>query len=124
VGGRRARRTKEIIELVGIDPQTRELFTHNTFNWDPNHDRFVYAGRSPVLEKIATRNNWTQAQLLAEWERRARLLEILAKRSDLTYDAIGRIVMNYYSKPEDVLREFAVPAVPEVRPIAKLEAKR
>jgi flagellar protein FlaI len=106
VAGRRVRRLTEVVELAGIDPTSRELFTQSPFRWEPNGDRFEFSGRSPVLEKIANRLNWTPAQLRAEWARRTRLIERLAARSDLTYDEIGRIVMNYYARPDAVAKEY------------------
>lgn len=108
VQGKRVRRMREVVELVGVDPQTRELYTHTPFHWDSINDRFIYGGKSPVLDKIAGRNNWKFPQLMEEWQRRTRLLEVLAQRPELTYEDIGRIVMNYYARPDQVALEFGI----------------
>ena len=52
VKGKRARRCKQIIEIIDIDPTTKEILTNEVFRWDPVEDKFVYTGKSYVLEGI------------------------------------------------------------------------
>jgi flagellar protein FlaI len=48
----RARRCKQIIEIIDIDPTTKEILTNEVFRWDPVGDSFIYSGKSYVLERV------------------------------------------------------------------------
>ena len=52
VKGKRVRRCKQIIEIIDIDPTTKEILTNEVFRWDPVEDKFIYTGKSYVLEGI------------------------------------------------------------------------
>ncbi|RLF28533.1 MAG: hypothetical protein DRN05_03860, partial [Thermoplasmata archaeon] len=49
VKGKRVRRCKQIIEIIDIDPVTKEILTNEVFRWDPIEDKFIYSGKSYVL---------------------------------------------------------------------------
>jgi flagellar protein FlaI len=50
--GRSVRRVKEVVEILGTDPDTKELITNTIFRWDPINDSFIFSGRSFLFEKI------------------------------------------------------------------------
>jgi len=66
INGRRVRRTKQIVEIVGIDPGSMELITNEVFRWDPATDDFVFSGKSYVLEKIMVKINFSQEEMRRE----------------------------------------------------------
>ncbi|MCJ7698334.1 MAG: Flp pilus assembly complex ATPase component TadA, partial [Thermoplasmata archaeon] len=41
VKNKRARRCKQIIEIIDIDPTTKEILTNEVFRWDPIEDKFI-----------------------------------------------------------------------------------
>ena len=100
VGGQRVRRVTEVVELVGMDPATKELLTNTVFRWDPAQDTFQFAGRSYMLERIAEERNWSAEQLEAEFQRRQRILRRMMARGVRDVRALTDIVKAYYRDPE------------------------
>ena len=49
VNGKRVRRCKQIVEIVDIDPSTKEILTNEVFRCDPIEDKFIYTGKSYIL---------------------------------------------------------------------------
>ncbi|HET6398650.1 MAG TPA: type II/IV secretion system ATPase subunit, partial [Candidatus Thermoplasmatota archaeon] len=114
VGGKRVRRVKEVVELVGMDPTTKELLTNTVFRWDPATDTVEASPRSYLLERLAADRNWSRARLELEVRRRTALLRFLRDRGDISVRDLTDLVKAYYRDPEEVLRrlgiEVAVPA--------------
>ena len=54
---KRVRRTKQLVEIVGIDPNSLEV-TNEVFRWDVTSDDFIFSGKSYVLEKIMVKLNY------------------------------------------------------------------
>ena len=52
IAGKRVRRNKNIVEIIGIDPHSHELLTNEAFRWDNTVDEFLFTGKSYILEKI------------------------------------------------------------------------
>lgn len=100
VGGKRVRRIMEVVELVGMDPATKELLTNTVFKWDPATDSFEQANRSYMLERIATERNWTSAQMQAEFVRRQRVLRIMMERGVRDVKTLTDLVKAYYRDPD------------------------
>ena len=74
VKGKRVRRCKQIIEIIDIDPTTKEILTNEVFHWDPIEDKFIYTGKSFVLEGIRARWDMTKEKISEEIRRRAEIL--------------------------------------------------
>lgn len=73
-----ARRIDALTEIVGRDSETDELVTTRVFDWDPREDRFVFAGRSRLLRRLAERAPQGAASVDRELSRRAEFLERIA----------------------------------------------
>jgi archaeal flagellar protein FlaI len=121
LGRRMARRTKEVVEIIGFDPKTGDLLTNAVFRWDPSGDRFTYLGKSYLFDRIRELNNLTLDQVETEWENRALVIEWLMQSNTRHIDAVSRIVNEYYRRPEELLRRIREdkldPAeLPEPRP--------
>ena len=43
---------KQVLEIVGFEPETNELITNTVYEWDPSTDRFVFKGHSFLFDKI------------------------------------------------------------------------
>jgi archaeal flagellar protein FlaI len=100
VHGKRVRRILEVVELVGMDPATKELLTNTVYKWDPATDRFEYAGRSYMLERIAQERNWTRAQVRDEHARRKKVLAAMIRRGVKDVRELTDLVKAYYRDPE------------------------
>ncbi len=105
VGGKRVRRNKNIVEIIGIDPHSHELLTNEAFRWDNATDEFVFTGKSYVLEKIMMKANLNRVEIMDEIKRRQLVIEWCLKKSIRDYRDFARVVAEYYVHPEDVMRQ-------------------
>lgn len=101
--GQRLRRIKEVVELVGMDPATRELLTHTAFTWDNTDDSFHYAGRSYLLEGIADARNWSPEQAKEEWDDRVRIIEWMIATDRTTMAEVTGVIQTYYRDKDQVM---------------------
>ncbi|MEA3189431.1 MAG: archaeal flagellar protein FlaI [Thermoplasmata archaeon] len=100
VHGKRVRRIKEVVELVGMDPATKELLTNTVFKWDQAADRFEFSGRSYLLDRMANDRNWTREQMQAEFRRRQRVLQRLMERTGVSVEQLTELIKAYYRDPD------------------------
>ncbi|MHB8634170.1 MAG: type II/IV secretion system ATPase subunit [Thermoplasmatota archaeon] len=96
VGGKRVRRTKQITEIVGLDPNTREILTNEVFHWEPSTDKFVFSGVSYSLERIAAEAGLTSEQVMKELDDRTRAIEWMVRQGISEYRAVASIIHTYY----------------------------
>ena len=102
VGGKRARRTRELQEIVGLDPNTQEILTNSVFTWDPAADVFIYSGSSYNLERIAAETGRTIQQVTADMQHRAKLLDHMVKLEIHDYKTVAQIFKSQYRDPDMV----------------------
>lgn len=105
VGGKRVRRNKGIIEIIGIDPHSHELLTNEAFRWDNTVDEYVFTGKSYILEKIMMKANLNRVEIMDEMKRRQLVIEWCLKKAIRDYKDFARVVAEYYVHPEDVMRQ-------------------
>ena len=105
VGGKRVRRNKGIIEIIGIDPHSHELLTNEAFRWDNTVDEFIFTGKSYIFEKIMMKANLNRVEIMDETKRRQLVIEWCLKKGIRDYKDFARVVAEYYVHPEDVMRQ-------------------
>ena len=105
IGGKRVRRVRQIVEIIGIDPHTSELLTNEAFKWVPGKDEFEFSSKSYLLEKIMIKANMNKTQIMEELKRRQQILEWLLNTGQRSYQEVSHIVSEYYVHPEDVMEE-------------------
>lgn len=103
VGGKRVRRTKQITEIVGLDPNTREILTNEVFRWVPATDSFEYSGVSYALERIAAEAGMSTPEIVAELQDRVRLIQHLVATDVRDYEQIAQLIASYYKEKDKVL---------------------
>ncbi len=103
VKNKRARRCKQIIEIIDIDPTTKEILTNEVFRWDPVEDKFIYSGKSYILERIRSEKDLTREQMTNEIKNRALLLEWLNKKNIREFKKVSTLIVQYYENPKLVL---------------------
>ena len=104
VGGKRVRRNKAIVEIIGIDPHSHELLTNEAFRWDNKTDEYVFTGKSYIFEKIMMKANLNRVEIMDETKRRQLVIEWCLKKGIRDYKDFARVVAEYYVHPEDVMR--------------------
>ena len=105
VGGKRVRRNKAIVEIIGIDPHSHELLTNEAFRWDNKTDEYVFTGKSYIFEKIMVKANLNRVEIMDETKRRQLVIEWCLKKSIRDYKDFAKVVAEYYVHPEDVMRK-------------------
>jgi flagellar protein FlaI len=103
VKGKLVRRIKELSELVGFDPDTKEILSNTVFSWDPTEDKHVYLGKSYILEQVMQARNMSEEALLKEWRQRIEVLEWMVSSGVRRYDEVASSIGAYYRDPERFL---------------------
>jgi flagellar protein FlaI len=109
------RRLKQVLEIVGFEPETNELITNTVYEWDPGTDKFVFKGHSFLFDKIMELRNFTHDDMEAEFQRRVSVVQYLAKNKINDYRQLWKLVTAYYKDPKEVMSriEAAGGSVPE-----------
>ena len=103
INGRRVRRSKQIVEIVGIDPNSMEIITNEVFRWNVANDDFIFSGKSYVLEKIKVKINYSQDAMRRELRTRKRILEWMVLNDIRKADQVSQIITEYYVRPHEIL---------------------
>jgi flagellar protein FlaI len=105
VGKGIARRIRNIVEIVGIEPETNELITNTVYVWNSADDNFTYNGHSFLFERIMTMKNITSNQMKEEFKRRVEIVEWMGKANVRNYIDVANIVASYYKDPDSTIRK-------------------
>ena len=105
IAGKRVRRNKNIVEIIGIDPHSHELLTNEAFRWDNTVDEFLFTGKSYILEKIMAKANLNRVEIMDEMKRRQLVIEWCLKKSIRDFRDFAKVISEYYVHPEDVMRQ-------------------
>ncbi|HID73824.1 MAG TPA: hypothetical protein EYP43_02100, partial [Thermoplasmata archaeon] len=111
IKGKRVRRCKQLVEIIGLDPHTGELLTNEAFRWNPAEDEYEFFGKSYVLENIMVLANLDKESLTAELKTRQRILQWMVDHNVNDYREVSGIINEYYVNPDDVLRRLGIERV-------------
>ena len=115
VGNLTVRRIRQILEIVGFEPETNELITNTVYEWDPGADKFVDKGHSFVQDSIMELKNMTHEEMDAEFKRRVAVIRYLVKHNLTDYRQIWQLITSYYRSHDDVMARIGYnPAAQEV----------
>jgi flagellar protein FlaI len=104
--GKRVRRNIKLVEIIDIDPNTRNIRTNDIFVWDSETDTFVRTGESKALFDIKMRRGWGQGQIDQELYYRQKVLEHMVNNNITDFKEISDTINAYQSTPEKVLRKL------------------
>jgi len=113
VGDQLVRRCKQIVEIIDIDPMTKEILTNEVFRWDPEHDQFYYSGKSYVLERIRAQHGLSKEEMMFELKRRIEILEWMKENNIREFKDVARIIASYNEAPEEILKRISRKKQPE-----------
>jgi flagellar protein FlaI len=105
VGGKRIRRSKQIVEILDIDPRTNELITNEVFRWKAASDEHTYSGKSYLLEEIMEEKGWSDDRMREELKRRQEVLEWMRIKKIRNYKDVSKILISYHRDPETVIEK-------------------
>jgi len=100
---KRVRKITRIIEIIDIDPLTKEIITNEVFSWDPVTDTFKYSGRSYILEKIRSNLSISRDEIMKELNRRIKLVSWLIRRGQVSFRESAQIIEEYRERPDELL---------------------
>ncbi len=106
VGDSIVRRIKQVVELVGFEPETNELITNTVYEWDPATDSFIYKGHSFILDEIMEMKNMTHEEMDAEFQKRVDIVNYLVEKGTIDYKEISRLVVSYYQYPDETIKRI------------------
>jgi archaeal flagellar protein FlaI len=101
------RRLKQVLEIVGFEPETNELITNTVYEWDPATDKFVFKGHSFLFDKIMEFKNYTTDDMDNELQRRVSVIKYLVDHKTNDYRQLWRMISQYYKDPQEVMRRIA-----------------
>jgi flagellar protein FlaI len=106
VKNKRARRCKQIIEIIDIDPMTKEILTNEVYHWDPIEDKFVYSGKSYILERIKAEKGISREDMIKEIKDRTTLLDWMNSNNIREFKKVATLVARYVDNPTDVMKKI------------------
>lgn len=104
--GKRVRRNLKLVEIIDIDPTTRNIRTNDIFNWDSMSDTFIKTGESKALAEIKMQRGWSNQELREELENRIKILNYMVENNITEFKAVSNIFKNYYVTPQKVLKQL------------------
>jgi flagellar protein FlaI len=104
VGQDLCRRMKQVIEIVGFEPDTNELISNTVYEWDQPTDRFVYKGHSFLFDKIMEMKNLTHEEMMTEFDRRVDLIKYMVYRDFSDHHKIWELINQYYKDSEKTIK--------------------
>src|SRR5512136_2047283 len=117
VGMDMVRRIKQLIEIVGFEPETNELISNTVYEWDQASDKFIFKGHSFLFDKIMEMKNLTHEELLQEFERRVDIVRYMVSKDIADHREIWGLIREYYKEPKltaEMCRNALLAATPAV----------
>ncbi|NLK25758.1 MAG: type II/IV secretion system ATPase subunit [Euryarchaeota archaeon] len=102
VGTELTRRMRQVIEIVGFEPDTNELISNTVYEWDQATDRFIYKGHSFLFDKIMEMRGLTYEEMMIEFERRVDIIRFMVYRDVIDHRRIWEITNQYSRDPEKI----------------------
>ena len=100
---KRVRRTRSLVEVLNVDPETGDLGINELFNWEPSEDYFTKVGDSHILQEIMHVRGWDSSQLRNEMDNRRKILAYMYEKNIRNYVQVSIVVQAYQTHPKMVM---------------------
>ncbi len=104
--GKITRRITDIVEVVDLDPSTKEVITNTVYEWNPFEDSFRFTGRSYLLERLEKEKGMSMLEITKELDRRKRIIAWMHENQVRYYKDVAEIVAEYYKDPSAVMAKI------------------
>jgi len=101
-GDRNVRRITNIVEVLELDRETKEIVTNTAFRWVPENDTYQFQGRSFLFDKIRETYGVDQDVLTRELVDRATFISWMQKHGIREYGEVTELVRAYYRDKKEV----------------------
>lgn len=91
------RRMVHVAEIVGHESSSDQIVLNNAFKWDPVTDKYLFAGRSRLFDKITKRYGTTPEKIRQDLEDRKIFLTWLVKKNIRDYRDLSQQIREFYS---------------------------
>jgi len=105
--GKSARRVREIVEIISVDPKTDEVCTNVVFKWDPVTDKFEKVNESVMVEKFIAAKGGTAEEAVVEIDRRRQVVEWMFEAGIKDFEEVTEIVNLYYKERKKIFEMMA-----------------
>ena len=106
VGGERVRRNVKLVEIIGIDPKTRNIRTDDIFQWDAESDEFIKTGNSTALQDIKRARGWSDEELERQIDMRREVLQYLVENDIDGYEDVSKTIQAFIIDPDRILNQI------------------
>jgi flagellar protein FlaI len=100
------------VEIVDIDPSTKEILTNEVFHWDPIKDEFYYSGKSYTLERIRGQHGLSKEEMMFELKRRIKVLEWMKNNNIRAFKDVARMIASYLERPDEIMIKISKKSEP------------
>ena len=100
---KRVRRTRSLVEVLNVDPETGDLGINELFSWEPSEDCFTRVGDSHILQEIMHVRGLDSGQLRNEVENRRNILAYMYEKNIRNYIQVSIVVQAYQTHPQMVM---------------------
>ncbi len=106
IGRKRARRNERVVEITGLDPDTRDIRIGEIYDWEKAGDVFKKREDSSHLREIQENEGLDKRDINRELKNRQRVLSYLANNDITSYGEIASTIRQYYYNPDKILEEI------------------
>jgi flagellar protein FlaI len=103
---KRVRRTRSLVEVLTVDPETGDLGVNELFNWEPSEDCFFKVGDSHITQEIMHACGWDTTRLRDEMENRRKILTYMFEKNMRSYVQVSIVVQAYQTYPKMVMEHI------------------
>ena len=107
INGRETRKLREIVEVINVTADGTAT-TNTPFMWDPAQDKFYFKKDSRVFEKIQKKFGVSVESLSRDFDRRTALISELYSRQFTDFDALQKLINDFYKNSEEVYVKFGI----------------
>jgi len=90
------RKITQIVEIVRMDSENKQIMTEIPFYWKTNMNKFKSSGQSKVLDEYMRKMDWSSEKLELDLKRRAGILKTLANKEKYLTSDFTQMVESYY----------------------------
>ncbi|MGB9740810.1 type IV secretory pathway protein [Candidatus Bathyarchaeota archaeon] len=108
IEGRPARRASTTAEVVGTDPERKNVLTEDVFRWNPREDRFAFSGHSTLLKRHMRKAGISEEEIRRELHKRKTVLEWMVREGIRRYTDVANVIREYYANPNRIFQKARV----------------
>ncbi len=107
LGRKRVRRNRQIVELLGLEPESNSIKMVTTYKWSLGTDSFDKKEESQILREIREDRGMSIIEMDKEIQNRKKILQYMVDEGIESYKEIASYIRQYYFEPEKVLDKIS-----------------